>query len=100
MVASAFCRPLSGTIRNREIFQGDTYDAVDLGWKMAAVLKHWGSTAMLESYEIERRPVHGAVIAEAVANHAVLGGQLWQKGLEDDTPSGAALRVSPTTGAP
>ena len=29
---------------------------------------------------------------EAVANNAVLGGQLYQDGLEDDTPEGEALR--------
>ena len=29
---------------------------------------------------------------EAVANHAVLGGQLFREGLEDDTPEGDAVR--------
>jgi 2-polyprenyl-6-methoxyphenol hydroxylase-like FAD-dependent oxidoreductase len=32
-------------------------DAVDLGWKLAAVLKGWGGDGLLDSYEIERRPV-------------------------------------------
>ena len=36
--------------------------------------------------------MHAEVLDEAVANHAVLGAQLWQPGLEDDTPLGAALR--------
>ena len=67
-------------------------DAVDLGWKIAAMLQGWGGSKLLESYETERRPVHQAVINEAVANHAILGGQLWQEGLEDDTPEGEALR--------
>jgi len=67
-------------------------DGVDLGWKLTAVLKGWGSPALLDSYETERRPVHQAVIDEAVANHAVLGGQLYIDGLEDDTPEGEALR--------
>jgi hypothetical protein len=32
-------------------------DAADLGWKLAAVLQGWGGETLLESYEIERRPV-------------------------------------------
>jgi hypothetical protein len=32
-------------------------DAVDLGWKLAAVLNGWAAPALLESYEAERRPV-------------------------------------------
>ena len=67
-------------------------DSVDLGWKLAAVLQGWGGEALLASYEIERRPVHEMVMNEAVANHATLGGDLWQPGLEDDTDAGAALR--------
>jgi len=67
-------------------------DGVDLGWKLAAVLQGWGGTSLLDSYETERRPVHNFVMDEAVANHAVLGNQLWQEGLEDDSDIGAALR--------
>ena len=32
-------------------------DAVDIGWKIAAVLRGWGGPHLLESYEIERRPI-------------------------------------------
>ncbi|MBV0912440.1 FAD-dependent monooxygenase [Anianabacter salinae] len=32
-------------------------DARNLGWKLAAVLKGWGSDALLDSYDAERRPV-------------------------------------------
>ncbi|WGD56725.1 FAD-dependent monooxygenase [Bradyrhizobium sp. CB1650] len=32
-------------------------DAVDLGWKLAATLQGFGGPGLLESYEIERRPV-------------------------------------------
>ena len=32
-------------------------DAVNLGWKLAAVLKGWGGPALLDSYASERRPV-------------------------------------------
>ena len=67
-------------------------DAADLGWKLAAVLQGWGGPVLLDSYEVERRPVHVEVMDEAVANHAVLGGQLYREGLEDDTPEGAQVR--------
>ena len=32
-------------------------DAVDLGWKLDAVIRGWGGPNLLESYEIERKPV-------------------------------------------
>jgi 2-polyprenyl-6-methoxyphenol hydroxylase-like FAD-dependent oxidoreductase len=67
-------------------------DGVDLGWKLAAVVQGWGGKMLLDSYEIERRPVHEMVMDEAVANHALLGNQLWQPGLEDDNEAGAAMR--------
>ena len=67
-------------------------DGVDLGWKIAAVLQGWGGPALLDSYEMERRPVHEFVMDEAVANHALLGNQLWQPGLEDATDAGARMR--------
>lgn len=67
-------------------------DAVDLGWKLAAVLQGWGGEALLESYELERRPVHMNVLREASANHAKVSNQLFEEGLEDDTPAGEAAR--------
>src|SRR3546814_13317234 len=32
-------------------------DAVDLGWKLAAVIPGWGGPALLRSYDAERRPL-------------------------------------------
>jgi 2-polyprenyl-6-methoxyphenol hydroxylase-like FAD-dependent oxidoreductase len=32
-------------------------DAIDLGWKLAAVLGGWGGPALLDSYEVERRQI-------------------------------------------
>ena len=43
-------------------------DAVDLGWKLAAVLQGWGGAFLLDSYEIERRPVGIRNITEAWGN--------------------------------
>ena len=51
-------------------------DAVDLGWKLAAVLQGWGGAGLLDSYELERRPVQERVIAEAARNNAVLSTEL------------------------
>jgi len=44
-------------------------DAVNLGWKLAAVLRGWGGPALLDSYEAERRPVFvgtGMAITEGI----------------------------------
>ncbi len=68
-------------------------DAVDLGWKLAAVLQGWGAETLLESYEIERRPVHENVVFQAVRNYALLGNQLTRDNLEADTPGGDETRV-------
>jgi 2-polyprenyl-6-methoxyphenol hydroxylase-like FAD-dependent oxidoreductase len=32
-------------------------DAVDLGWKLAALIRGWGGVGLLEGYQAERRPV-------------------------------------------
>lgn len=71
-------------------------DGFDLGWKIAANLQGWGGPTLLDSYEIERRQVHDLVMNEAVANHTVLGNQLFQDGLEDPGTEGDLLRQ--TTG--
>lgn len=41
-------------------------DAVNLGWKLAAVLKGWGGPALLPSYEAERRPVFLSTAADFI----------------------------------
>jgi 2-polyprenyl-6-methoxyphenol hydroxylase-like FAD-dependent oxidoreductase len=68
-------------------------DAVDLGWKLAAVLQGWGGQTLLDSYELERRPVHINVLNEASQNHAKVGAALFETGLEDNTPEGVAARA-------
>jgi 2-polyprenyl-6-methoxyphenol hydroxylase-like FAD-dependent oxidoreductase len=69
-------------------------DGVDLGWKLAAVLKGFGGPVLLDSYEQERRGIHEAVMAEAAANHSVLSNDLWCDDLEDSGPAGSAARAS------
>ena len=68
-------------------------DGVDLGWKLAAVLRGWGGAELVASYEAERRPLHQRVMDEAVANHAVLGTQLTRAGIEAADENGARLRA-------
>ncbi|MBU0791949.1 MAG: FAD-dependent monooxygenase [Gammaproteobacteria bacterium] len=68
-------------------------DGVDLGWKLAAVLQGWGGQGLLDSYEMERRPVHQFVLDEATANHSTLSNQLVKNGLEDDSAEGTQARA-------
>ena len=51
-------------------------DAVNIGWKLAAVLNGWGGDGLLESYEAERRAVAERTIREAAANMSVLAPEL------------------------
>ncbi len=67
-------------------------DGVDLGWKIAATLQGWGGPALLDSYEAERRPVHRAVIDEAMANYAIYVAPPPGE-IEDDTDGGEAIRA-------
>ncbi len=68
-------------------------DAVDLGWKLGAMLEGWGGPHLLDSYEEERRPVHEWAISEAVANYANVANQLTRPGLEDEGFLGDATRL-------
>jgi len=47
-------------------------DAVNIGWKLAAVIQGWGGIELLNSYEAERRPVVERTISTAVENMASL----------------------------
>jgi 2-polyprenyl-6-methoxyphenol hydroxylase-like FAD-dependent oxidoreductase len=51
-------------------------DAVNIGWKLAAVLDGWGGDRLLASYEAERRAVAERTIREATANMSVLAPEL------------------------
>ena len=67
-------------------------DAVDLGWKLAAVLAGWGGPGLLDSYEAERRPLHRRVIDEATSNMATLAPELLGDGLDRPGPAGDRAR--------
>ena len=67
-------------------------DAVDLGWKLAGRLQGWGGEHLLQSYELERRPVHEHTIAEAMANFGTVTNHLVQPGIEVPGALGDATR--------
>ncbi len=67
-------------------------DAVNIGWKLAAVLNGWGGDDLLESYETERRPIAERTIREAVANMSVLAPELGSRELDVSGPVGERAR--------
>jgi 2-polyprenyl-6-methoxyphenol hydroxylase-like FAD-dependent oxidoreductase len=68
-------------------------DAADLGWKLAAVLAGWGGERLLESYELERRPVGVRNTTEAAANFDKIAALMkLPSELSDDSEAGRTLR--------
>jgi len=43
-------------------------DAVDLSWKIEAAIRGWGGPRLLDSYELERKPVAQRAVREASGN--------------------------------
>jgi hypothetical protein len=67
-------------------------DAVDLGWKLAACLAGWGGPTLLDSYELERKPVHEIFVNEATANYAYVTHHMTNALIEQDSTAGDAAR--------
>jgi 2-polyprenyl-6-methoxyphenol hydroxylase-like FAD-dependent oxidoreductase len=68
-------------------------DAADLGWKLAAMLQGWGCAGLLESYDLERRPVGERAVR--MATHFYKNSENFPKGsakLSEDSEEGARLR--------
>jgi 2-polyprenyl-6-methoxyphenol hydroxylase-like FAD-dependent oxidoreductase len=68
-------------------------DAVDLGWKLAAVLEGWGGDSLLASYDSERRPIGERNVRLATGyfeNHRDF--ERGVKAIEDATPEGEQIR--------
>ncbi len=63
-------------------------EAVNLGWKLAALLDGWGGARLLDSYEAESRPVAGRFVAlstqtfDAIA--ALPGAEAFRRAFEAD----------------
>jgi len=70
-------------------------DAVDLSWKLAAMLGGWGGPHLLASYEAERRPI-GLRNVE-VSRTAMTGRQGWRAAydpkIRDNSPEGEHTRA-------
>ena len=69
-------------------------DAVDLGWKLTAMLEGWGGPSLLPSYEVERRHV-GRRNREASARHSAVRmqiGRAYTPRVHEDSPRGEAAR--------
>ena len=68
-------------------------DAVDLSWKLAAMVQGWGGADLLDSYDRERRPIAARNVDQATRNFRKLRALPGGPEIADDTPEGAALRA-------
>jgi 2-polyprenyl-6-methoxyphenol hydroxylase-like FAD-dependent oxidoreductase len=68
-------------------------DAVDLAWKLAATIQGWAGPGLLESYDLERRPVGWRNVSTAAENRAAEMAVPVPEYLEEDSPRGAAVRA-------
>ena len=67
-------------------------DAVNIGWKLAAVLEGWGGDSLLASYEAERRAVAEQTIQEATINMSVLAPELGNQEMGNSDLGGERAR--------
>lgn len=68
-------------------------DAVDLGWKLAAVLQGWGGPRLLASYTAERKPIAMINVNEAAEMRASFDNQTpFSPKIVEDSEEGRALR--------
>jgi 2-polyprenyl-6-methoxyphenol hydroxylase-like FAD-dependent oxidoreductase len=70
-------------------------DAADLAWKLAGAVHGWGGPRLLESYEVERRPIG---IRNVAASRKASAGRrawrsLWRPEITADTEAGARARA-------
>jgi 2-polyprenyl-6-methoxyphenol hydroxylase-like FAD-dependent oxidoreductase len=68
-------------------------DAVDIGWKLAAVLQSWGGAHLLNSYTTERKPIAMINVNEAAEMRASFDQQTpFSAKLGEDSDEGKKLR--------
>jgi hypothetical protein len=67
-------------------------DAANLSWKLAAMVHGWGGASLLDSYEIERKPIAvcNTIAARELAKRN--GSTLASPAMEEDTAEGEAAR--------
>ncbi len=70
-------------------------DAIDLGWKLDAVLKGWGGPGLLDSYEAERKPVavRNSVISANNSDKIDMVMDETPPEIDEESPRGAAARA-------
>ena len=67
-------------------------DAVDLGWKLAAMVQGWGGAHLLESYELERKPVATASVLASSDTFQYETSLPADPTIADDSPDGKRAR--------
>ena len=68
-------------------------DAVDIGWKLAAMLQGWGGANLLNSYTAERKPIAMINVNEAAEMRANFDNQTpFSPKIGEDSDEGRALR--------
>jgi 2-polyprenyl-6-methoxyphenol hydroxylase-like FAD-dependent oxidoreductase len=69
-------------------------DAIDLSWKLAAMLGGWGGPNLLTSYEIERRQIGERNVG--ASRYATIGRRkwrsMWRQNIRENSAAGAATR--------
>jgi 2-polyprenyl-6-methoxyphenol hydroxylase-like FAD-dependent oxidoreductase len=68
-------------------------EAVDIGWKLAAVLEGWGGENLLATYDKERRPVARMVTDEGARNFTQFAKLPIGPKIDQDTIEGDAFRA-------
>jgi len=69
-------------------------DAVNLGWKLAAVVREWAKPELLDTYELERRPNAQRNTGYARKFADSIGLYVPVAELEDETPAGEKARAA------
>ena len=68
-------------------------DAVDIGWKLTAMLQGWGGEHLLDSYTAERKPIAMINVNEAAEMRASFDNQTpFSPRIEEDSDEGKQLR--------
>jgi len=67
-------------------------DAINLSWKLAAVLEGWGGDRLIASFEAERRPIAFRNTAAGKALGRSVGAVPIGPAMDEDTPEGEADR--------
>lgn len=67
-------------------------DAVNMAWKLAALVQGWGGPDLLATYETERRPIGLRNTTMAKSLTRSVGKVPITDNMEDDTPEGASAR--------